>query len=228
MESITAIVPARGGSRRLKNKNVVPFHGTTLLEHKIEQLKAVPEIDQIVVSSDCDAILALAEVHGVKAHKRPAAYCDEISKSFGEVVHYITSQVTGEHIVWATCTSPLVSPTLYSAAIRKYWKVLTEGYDSLTTVSVMKEYIWDQNGPLNYKPGLQHVPSKQLPEWYVVTNGISIISRYKAIEQCYVYGRTPYPFVIDKIFSVDIDDELDLKQAEAWLQYLLQMEQSKS
>ena len=54
MRTITAIIPVRAGSTRLKNKNVAPFAGTNLLVNKIHQLQDVKEITRIVVSSDSD------------------------------------------------------------------------------------------------------------------------------------------------------------------------------
>ena len=51
-KDITAVIPVREGSTRLKNKNVAPFAGTNLLINKINQLKEVKEISRIVVSSD--------------------------------------------------------------------------------------------------------------------------------------------------------------------------------
>ena len=53
-KDITAVIPVREGSTRLKNKNVAPFAGTNLLINKINQLKEVKEISRIVVSSDSD------------------------------------------------------------------------------------------------------------------------------------------------------------------------------
>lgn len=60
-KDITAVIPVREGSTRLKNKNVAPFAGTNLLINKINQLKEVKEISRIVVSSDSDMMLAMAE-----------------------------------------------------------------------------------------------------------------------------------------------------------------------
>ena len=57
MRTITAVIPVRAGSTRLKNKNVAPFAGTNLLVNKIRQLQEVPEITKIVVSSDSDMML---------------------------------------------------------------------------------------------------------------------------------------------------------------------------
>ena len=60
-KDITAVIPVREGSTRLKNKNVAPFAGTNLLINKINQLKEVKEISRIVVSSDSDMMLAMAK-----------------------------------------------------------------------------------------------------------------------------------------------------------------------
>lgn len=215
---ITAIVPVRAGSRRMKNKNIAPFNGTTLLEHKLETLKQVPEISRIVVSSDSDYMLSLAAEHGVLTHKRPPEYCDEKTKTFGEVVRYVCSAVEGDHILWSPCTSPLICPDTYSQAIVQYKKALGEGYDSLMTVGIFKHYLWDEKGPVNYELGLKHVPSQELPNFYVVTNGILLSPRKKAIEWAYFYGKNPYKFVLDKYAALDVDDELDLLQAKAWFE----------
>jgi N-acylneuraminate cytidylyltransferase len=66
----TAIIPVRKGSRRLKNKNIMPFAGENLLTHKIKQLQSVQEIGNIVVSSDSDEMLEMAHKLGVNTHKR--------------------------------------------------------------------------------------------------------------------------------------------------------------
>ena len=82
---ITAIIPVREGSRRLKNKNIAPFAGTNLLINKINQLKQVEEIDTIVVSSDSETMLRMAESQGVMTHKRAIEFCDEKTKTTTKV-----------------------------------------------------------------------------------------------------------------------------------------------
>ena len=217
MERITAIVPVRAGSRRMKNKNIAPFNGTTLLEHKIEILKKVPEVTRIVVSSDSELMLEMAKRHGADIHRRPEEYCDEVSRPFGDTVRLVCSAVEGDHILWAPCTSPLIWPALYSQAIGLYLQALKDGYDSLISVELFKRFMWDEKGPLNYELGDKQVPSQQLPKLYVVTNGILLAPREKTIEWKYTYGRNPYKYAIDKAATVDIDDELDLLHAAAWM-----------
>lgn len=214
---ITAVIPVREGSRRLKNKNVAPFAGTNLLLNKIEQLKKVDEISRIVVSSDSDMMLSMAKSAGALTHKRAPEYCDEKTKTFGEVVRHVAESVGGEHILWATCTSPLVFPKTYRAAIAEYPKALNDGFDSLVSFEVIKRYLWDEKGPVNYELGLKHVPSQQLPNLYIVTDGILLAPRKKMIEWAYFHGRNPYRFIIDKRTAIDIDDGLDLAVARAWL-----------
>lgn len=214
---ITAIIPVREGSRRLKNKNIAPFAGTNLLINKINQLKHVKEIDNIVVSSDSDLMLAMAESQGVLTHKRAAEFCDEKTKTFGEVVAHICANVEGDDILWATCTAPLVFPKNYKEAIALYYKALADGFDSLVSMEVFRRYVWDDKGPINYELGIKHVPSQQLPPLYFVTDGILLAPRTKMIEWKYFHGRNPYRYILDKRTSIDIDDGLDLACARAWL-----------
>jgi CMP-N-acetylneuraminic acid synthetase len=214
----TAIIPVRKGSRRLKNKNITPFGGKTLLTYKIDQLKQVSAITSIVVSSDSDQMLEMAVQRGVMTHRRTEEYCDEKTKPFGVVVAHVCENVSGKHVIWATCTSPLVEPDDYVDAIRVYGDKLAEGYDSLMSVEPFRRYIWDENGPLNYELGIKHVPSQELPVYYRVTDGILIAPREQMIAWKYFHGPKPFKYSLSKRASIDIDDRLDLECARAWLQ----------
>lgn len=220
MNKFTAVIPVREGSRRLPGKNTYPFGNTNLLVNKIQQLKNCPTIDRIVVTSDSDKMLEMAFNENVEIHKRAIEYCDEVTKTFGEVVAHVASSVEGEHIIWATCTAPLVQPDDYENAIKKYLIDLDNGFDSLMSVEPFKRYIWNDQGPLNYELGLKHVPSQQLEQLYFVTDGILIAPRKKMIEWNYFHGVNPTKFVLEKIKCIDIDDKLDLLVAKAWLKEL--------
>jgi N-acylneuraminate cytidylyltransferase len=214
----TAIIPVRKGSRRLPNKNIRPFAGKNLLTHKISQLKSVKEIDLIVVSSDSGEMLQMAAEMGVKTHQRADEYCDEKSQPFGAVVAHICENVEGDDIVWATCTSPLVEPEDYRKAIETYKRVLHKGSDSLVSVEEFHRYIWDREGPINYKIGIKHVPSQELPPLYRITDGILIAPREDMIKWKYFHGEHPFKYIMDKRGSIDIDDEYDLECARAWME----------
>ena len=216
--SITAVVPAREGSRRLRNKNLAPFGGQPLLVHKIRQLQRVADVSRIVVSSDSDRMLELAEQEGVDVHRRVPEYADDVvGRSMGETIAHIATSVPGDVVMWAQCTSPLVDEHVYARAIARYREALTEGYDSLLTVTRIHEYLWGADGPVNFQPGLGHVPSQQLPELYRATFGVLLAPRESMIGWSYYHGPNPYRMVVSKREAVDIDDGLDLLCARAWI-----------
>lgn len=212
--SITAIIPVKGNSTRLPNKNILPFGESNLLLHKIKQLQQVEKITEIIVSSDSDQMLKMAEEAGVTAMKRPIQYANE-SVPFGEFLEYICDTVPNEHILWACCTSPLVEPYLYNKAVELYFEKLNEGYDSLITCLPYQHYLMDENGPMNFKMGLEHKNSEQLPVIYHFTNGINLAPKDKIREWKYNYGPKAYRLLVNKREAADIDDIYDYVCAKA-------------
>ena len=214
---LTAIIPVRAGSRRLKNKNIQPFGNSNLLCYKIEQLKKCKHIDNIVVSSDSDEYLNIAKKEGVNIHKRELIFSDDVSVPFGETVKNICESINDDNILWSPVTSPLTESIHYENAISKYYEVVPNLNDSLVAFEILKIFLWNDNGPINYKLFDKHVLSQNLPNIYRPTNGIFIAPRLKMIEWKYFHGQNPYKFILDKKSSVDIDDELDLACARAYL-----------
>ncbi len=215
-KTITAIVPVKGNSSRLPNKNILPFGDSNLLLHKIEQLKKVKGITNIIVSSDSDRMLQMAEDAGVQAWKRPQKYADE-SVPFGRFLDYLCEVLPNEHILWACVTSPLVEPELYEKAIQLYFEKLEEGFDSLITCLPCQSYYMDEKGPINFKMGLEHVNSEKLQPIYHFTNGINIAPKSKIAEWHYNYGPNAYRLMVNKRQAVDIDDIYDYECAKAML-----------
>ena len=71
---ITAIVPVKGNSERVKNKNTRKFGNTTLLKLKLDHLEKVKNLDDIVISSENDDILDYAQSRSFNTHKRDKYY----------------------------------------------------------------------------------------------------------------------------------------------------------
>lgn len=211
--SITALVPARKENVGFIDKNILSFGDSNLLVYKLRQLKKVKGINQIVVSSDDQVILEIAESEGAIALKRPYEYAKK-EILFGKFVEYICQQIDSTHIMWACVTSPFVDETKYEEAIRTYFEKLEEGYDSLITVQNHKRFILDKNGTVNYKRGLQHKESSSLSELYLYTNGIALAPRKKMIEWKYNWGHIPYMLNVDKKTGIDISDRFDYEIAK--------------
>lgn len=216
--TITAIIPVRAGSRRLPNKNILPFGNSNLLIHKIRQLKQVKQIDTIVVSSDSDEMLKMAKEEDVLAHKRDVEYCDEKTRTFNEVVEHIARSVDGDILMWTPCVCPLTAIESYEKAIETFKQQVIQNkkYDSVISAKIFKEYLFDEKGPHNWNPE-HHVPSQQLPEWKTIINGFYVSMRQDMIKWKYLYGKNPYLYILDKKESVDIDDAEDFEVAKALL-----------
>lgn len=220
--SITAVIPVRGGSTRIANKNMRPFAGSSLLEVKIEQLKRIKEIDSIIVSSDSQTMLDMAVAHGVIPKKRPDEYCDEKSKSFNEVVQYIASEeVETEDMIWIPCVCPLLSDKSLKNGIQLFSQIKDGSLDadSIVSARLLKEYVFDEKGPINFSVE-HHVPSQRLPNWHTIQNGFFIAKRADMEKWRFVYGPKPYLVEISKLEAIDIDEMVEFEMAEFLYQRL--------
>ena len=116
---LTAIIPVREGSERVKNKNIKPFAGKTLLEIKIESLKRVDGLDDIVVSSDSLLMLDMAKKLGVKTHLREDYYASgKVNNS--EFMHNLAVETELNYIMYSPVTSPLLSSETVTECITKF------------------------------------------------------------------------------------------------------------
>lgn len=224
-QTIAAVIPVRAGSKRLPNKNILPFGNSNLLVHKIRQLLQVPLLDCVLVSSDSEEMLAMAAAENqsgqripVLTHKRAPEYCDEKTKTFNEVVEHVAQNTPTDHIMWAPCVCPLTTSENYTNAITTYADVVlsSQKYDSVVSAKRFKEYLFDEQGPHNWDP-VHHVPSQQLPEWRIIVNGFYIAPKTQMIEWKYLYGANPFLCMLTKKEAVDIDDADDFEIAKALL-----------
>lgn len=214
--AITAVIPVRAGSTRVKDKNIRNFAGTSLLENKIAQLKMIPSIDEIIVSTDSEQMLQIAFRSGVTGIRRPSEFCDEKSRTFNEVVRYVAeNEVKTDVMMWVPCVCPMISYKKISEGISLYKKIETgeiEG-DSVVTATLFKEYLFDEKGPLNFSVE-HHVTSQNLPNWHYITNGFFIAKTRDMSKWGFVYGPNPYLCEVNKFEAIDIDDEYDFQMAE--------------
>lgn len=121
-----AIIPARGGSKRIPRKNVKPFHGKPMLAYSIAAAQASGLFDRVVVSTDDAEIMTLARELGAEVpFVRPAELADDHTTTIAVIQHAILAlQAAGEPVSMACCiyaTAPFVQP-----------RYLREGFDLLS------------------------------------------------------------------------------------------------
>lgn len=123
MPRVLALIPARGGSKGLPGKNVLPLAGKPLVAWSIEQALATPEIARVVVSTDDPAIAEVARAHGAPVpFFRPAELSGDDAPTSSAVVHAINFFAErGEEfdaVLLIEPTSPLRRPEDLSRAIQ--------------------------------------------------------------------------------------------------------------
>ena len=203
---VSAIIVARKGSVRIQSKCLLKLNRESLIERKIRQLKQCKHIDRIIFGSDCPIMLDVANNAGAEAVKRPVFYCDEVQASANDMIANMMQLVKTDIIVWAHCTNPLISANTYDKAIEVFCNIESE-YDSLLSVVEFKEHLWDENKrPLNYNPyEKRHVPSKELPSYWLQDGGIFIQPYEQMRKNSYFFGKRPYLFEIPAEEFLDIN-----------------------
>jgi N-acylneuraminate cytidylyltransferase len=131
--------------------------------------------------------------------------------SFIEVITGIVEAVPTKHFAWVTVVVPLMKPSEYKSGFERYLSEVVESnnHDSLVSVNLLKEYFWDDNGPINYQADKNHTISQNLPNLYRVTNGLYMRSKEDTLKEGYFLGKNPFRHVVGKISGIDIDEYED-------------------
>ena len=211
MLSMVAVIAARSGSVRVKNKNIRPFCDSTILELKIKQLKRIKQIEKVIVNSNCDDILEIARKSGAECVKRDDYFASNTA-NMSDVFENIAQNIDSNFIMYANATNPLVKDSSYSKAIDLFFKN-QETIDSLTTCHDVKEFLYLDNKPLNYDPKNQP-RSQDLPSIVALNFAISILSKDNMIKFKNIIGNQPYFLKLDEIEAIDIDTNFDFFVAE--------------
>ncbi len=210
MKKITAVIPIRKGSQRVKNKNLKLFAGTNLLKIKIETLLKVKGINEIIVNTDSDEAIEIARQLNVGFHKRVEYYAS--SECSGSEFFEHLGKVT-ETDIFAYCpvTSPFVKPETMDRAIELF--NADKEHDCLSTVTQIKEFLWLEGHAINYDP--QNAPNSQnLPNVEALNFGFTLVSRDNLIKNRNIIGKKPMFIQTSDIESIDIDTPLDFFVAE--------------
>ena len=206
---LTAVVPVRAGSQRVKDKNIKPFADSNLLKIKLDTLKRVPSINQIIVNSDSDEMLDTALSCGVATHKREEYFASSKCNN-SEYFQHIAEVTDSDYIMYSPVTAPLISKETYFSCIGKF---MNSNMDNLVTVSDIKHHMWLDGKPLNYNPK-ESPNSQDLPDIVSINYAACIIGKEDMIKHRNIVTDNPYFYKLDEIESIDIDTEFDFMVAE--------------
>lgn len=211
-KKITAVIPIRKGSQRVPDKNFKDFYkGKSLLELKIESLKEIELIDDIVVNTDSELAIDIAKRWGVSYHRREDYYASS-QCSQSEFFKNLAETTDTDIIIHTPCTAPLIKKETIIDAINRF--NVSEN-DSCNSVGLVKEYLWNNGNPLNYSIEGGKVPNSQdLPDVVKLTFGFGIIYKDNMIKRENIVGETPLFYIVDEIEETDIDTKIDFEFAK--------------
>lgn len=207
------IIPARGGSKSIKHKNLQKINGKSLIQLAVEKFLNVKSISQIIVSSDDEKILNEAKLSGAKAWKRPNNISGDKATSESAIKQVIENCDTinpKDNIIFHQCTSPLLTTESIENAIVQF-----ENSNCTSLFTVHEEYnpIWNKaegNYEIFNKKDLNRKGRQERNPLLIETGGLYIIQKDSFMKDFNRFGKKPLPFIISKLESIDIDDEVDL------------------
>ena len=213
MNKLVAVVPIRKGSQRVKHKNFKPFGGKNLLIHKIEILKKLDYVDEIIINTDSDKAISLAKKLGVKYFKRDDYFASSQCVN-SEFWKNVADNTKSEFIMFTNCTSPLIKLSTYKDIISLSKKFIEKNkFDSINTVTEIKEFLFKDNKPINFK--LNKAPNSQnLPNIVKLNFAINILKTKQMSSGKSLIGKKPYLYKLNEIEGLDINTEYEFSFAE--------------
>lgn len=215
---ILAIVPARGGSKGIKDKNIKEIEGRPLIEYTIEAAKRCEYIDEIVVSTDSEKIAKAAKKAGAKVpFLRPDELASDTARTIDVVLFTIEQlKLIGQEydiVVLLQPTSPLRDEDDICGAIEKYVSCNMKSLVSVSEVSespILMRQIVDETHMEKLLNINSTIRRQDMAKYYMV-NGSIYINKIEELNSDTSLNDNVIPYVMDRSHSVDIDDYVDIE-----------------
>jgi len=220
---VIAVVPARGGSKAIKDKNIASLGGKPLLAWPIIVAKATAVIDRVIVSTDSDKIANVARAYGAEVYMRPDDLATDTSLVIDALRHLRdTLKSEGESpdiFVLLEATAPFRTPADIEGCVQTF---IDKNLNSLGTFSEAhtnphRAWTINDNIPETFIPGaVPWVPRQKLPAAYELTGSIYVFDPVNMPDDTVsiLYGRFG-AHIVPENRANDIDTEEDLRLANA-------------
>ena len=218
-KTFLAIIPARGGSKRLPRKNILDLCGKPLISWSIEAALKSKYISKVVVSSDDEEILNISSNFGADIIKRPYELANDTATTFDAIKHTIDNSENYDYIVLLQPTSPLRNEKHIDEAI----ELLEEKQaDEIVSVCEMEHSpLWSnilpEDGNMRgfLREEILNKRSQDLEKYYRLNGAIYICKTDKLLEnKSFFLKDNIFAYIMDRKSSIDIDEEIDFLFAE--------------
>ena len=220
------IITARSGSRRIKDKNICDLNGQPLMAYSIESALKSEYINEVMVSTDSQVYANIAIKYGAKvpflrSKKNSTDLASSIDVLLEVLDEYEKCEKYFDNIILLQPTSPLRTNLDIDNAFKIFIEKQADSivsvcectYSPLLCNTLRKDF--NMFDFINNEANC----SKSLEKYYRL-NGAIYISKVCILRKIHsFYGKNSYAYMMDRIQSVDIDTEFDLRIAEAFLNY---------
>jgi len=214
-----AIIPARGGSKGIPDKNIKLFGGIPLLGHSIRHAVQSKLVDRVFVSTDSTKIAEIAAEFGAEIIQRPPEMATDTASSELALSHALESikeqNILPSKVIFLQATSPFRRSDDIDRAL---FRLQASGADSLVSVAPNHRFFWRKRPdgsaePINYD--YQHRPRRQDMLTQYIENGSIYIFTPDMFQRCNNrLGGKICVYEMDEITALEIDSELDFRVAE--------------
>lgn len=225
---IVAIIPARGGSKRVLRKNIRPLAGNPLLHYAIAPALENAYVDRVIVSSDDDEIMAVARELGAEVpFRRPTELATD-SASGRQVLQHALRWLENEDdfvpdfVLNLQCTTPFKTSADISGVVEKWLETGADSVRSMSLCSGVHHPYWmfsqgEDGLMVPFIEGISidtYYRSQLLPPAYRLNGVVDGIRRSVVMDHEHHYGSSMAMVEIPEERSLDIDTEMEFRFAE--------------
>ncbi|MBA3015311.1 MAG: pseudaminic acid cytidylyltransferase [Proteobacteria bacterium] len=223
-----AIIPARGGSKRIPGKNIKPFAGKPIIAYSIEAALTSSLFDRVIVSTDSQEIAAIARVHGAETpFVRPDELADDFTTTADVLLHalnWLTAQQSPpSQICCLYATAPFVQPRYLKQGLDLLLTSKAASVFSVTSypASIYRALKQEPDGRLAMVwPEYELTRSNDLPETFHDAGQFYWLDAPRFMNEKIIYNHDSRPVILPRFLTQDIDTPEDWVTAEAMHQTL--------
>ncbi len=223
--SVLAIIPARSGSKGLKNKNIKELAGRPLMDYSIKAALDSQVFDEIMVSTDSQQYADIAKACGANVpFLRSAALSSDTATSW-DMVEEVLDKYKGMGKYFDTiCLLQPTSPLRGAADIQNAYRLYNDKKANAVVAVCQADHPPMSLGTIDDDGGLGHfidrdaIGRRQDYKTYYRINGAIYFVDVKSLRaDHYIYKENSYAYIMDADKSIDIDNEYDFRLAEFML-----------
>jgi CMP-N-acetylneuraminic acid synthetase len=210
MSRLVALLPMKGHSERVPNKNLREFNGRPLCHWMLNTLAATPAVDEVVVDTDSAEIAGEARAFDATVIERPEELRGD-HVPMNDIISHDVDRSEADVYLQTHCTNPLLRPETISEAIEAFAE---RDCDSLFSVTPLRTRLWDgDRTPINHERD-ELKRTQDLDPVYEENSNVYLFTAESLARRENRIGDDPTMFAMDAMEAIDIDEPVDFRIAE--------------